>query len=167
MLSPHRAAFSAAMTALNKLQLVEGSRRSSGYVLYCSSLPNDRVVWMKDHTILSQRSALLALQTSPQSSPTTYHTAEPAMETPRNTGGDQHSTRPAHRKPPPRLLESFFWYINIPLAHVCWVVTMIDENGGLTGVRLEEFWRTFKMPHMGLSIAYYMLSTLVLPLLST
>jgi hypothetical protein len=89
------------------------------------------------------------------------------METPRNIKGDYDNVRSARRTPSLRLLESFFWYINIPLAHVCWVVTMIDENGSLTGVRLEEFWRTFKMPHLGLSIAYYMLSTLVFPVLST
>jgi hypothetical protein len=89
------------------------------------------------------------------------------METPRNTKESRHNNRPARRALSLRLLESFFWYINIPLAHVCWVVTMIDENGGLTGVRLENFWRIFKLPHLGLSIVYYMLSTIVFPVLST
>jgi hypothetical protein len=92
---------------------------------------------------------------------------EMKMKPRHSTTETNRSTRPAHRTPLLRLLESFFWYINIPLAHVCWVVTMIDQNGGLTGVRFEEFWRTFKMPHLGLSIAYYLLSMFVLPLLST
>ena len=89
------------------------------------------------------------------------------MEKPLNTKESHDGIRPARRVSSLRLLEPFFWYINIPLAHICWVVTMIDENGGLTGVRLENFWRVFKIPHLGLSIVYYMLSTIVFPVLST
>jgi len=95
------------------------------------------------------------------------HIAESAMERPSGAKGDHQSTHPARHALSFRFLESFFWYINIPLAHICWVVTMIDQNRGLTGVRLEEFWRTFKIPSLGLSIAYYMLSMFVFPLLST
>lgn len=64
-------------------------------------------------------------------------------------------------------IEFFFWYINTLFAHVCWVVTMIDNKGGLTGVRLEEFWRVFKMPSLELSIVYYLLSMFVFPLLAS
>jgi hypothetical protein len=132
--------------------------------------------WMKERPCrrrLVLGSSFACLRTSPRTDlhQQLDHITEPAMEmkmeTRHSTRESNRKIRPAHRTPLLRFLESFFWYINIPLAHVCWVVTMIDQNGGLTRVRLEEFWRTFKMPHMGLSIAYYMLSTLVLPLLST
>jgi uncharacterized membrane protein YqjE len=53
----------------------------------------------------------------------------------------------------------------MPLATVCWVVTMVDNKGGLTGVRMEDTLRLFKMPHLGLSIAYYMLSFFAFPVL--
>jgi hypothetical protein len=89
------------------------------------------------------------------------------METPYSTRENYRITRPARRTPLTWYIEFFFWYINTPLAHVCWVVTMIDNKGGLTGVRLEEFWRIFKMPSMALSTVWYLLSMLVFPLLAS
>jgi hypothetical protein len=97
-----------------------------------------------------------------------------AMETPhstkenhRSTRNNPHSTHLVRRTPLVWYIEFFFWYINTPIAHVCWVVTMIDNKGGLTGVRLEEFWRIFKMPSMALSTVWYLLSMLVFPLLAS
>jgi hypothetical protein len=100
------------------------------------------------------------------------------MEIPRSTKEENHrsniaesrpsSTLPARRRTPPVwYIEFFFWYINTLLAHVCWVVTMIDNKGGLTGVRLQEFWRIFKLPSVALSVVYYLLSMFIFPLLSS
>jgi len=44
---------------------------------------------------------------------------------------------------------------------------MIDVNGGLTGVRMEEFWRLFKIPDLGVSIVYYLASMFLFPLLAS
>lgn len=89
------------------------------------------------------------------------------MEIPLSIKPGHDSTRLARRTSSLRFLEYFFWYINIPIAHLCWVITMIDENGGLMGVRMENFWRTFKMPSLGLSLIYYVLSMFVFPLLAS
>jgi hypothetical protein len=71
-----------------------------------------------------------------------------AMETPHSTKesrrsitGSRRNTLPPRHTPLMWYIEFFFWYINTVLAHVCWVVTMIDNKGGLTGVRLGEFWQ--------------------------
>jgi len=89
------------------------------------------------------------------------------METPLSTKESHHNTRPARGTPPIWFLDFFLWYINIPIAHICWVVTMIDVNGGLTGVRMEEFWRLFKIPDLGVSIVYYLASMFLFPLLAS
>jgi hypothetical protein len=52
----------------------------------------------------------------------------------------------------------------MPIAVICWVVTMVDNNGALTGAPMVDTLRMFKMPSMLLSVGYFILSFTAFPL---
>lgn len=92
--------------------------------------------------------------------------------TPRSPGGIDRNrdTRPAPAVPLARYFEHFVWYINMPLAAICFYVTTIDNNGALpalTGAPMAETLRMFKMPNITLSVFYFILSFWVFPVIAT
>jgi hypothetical protein len=52
----------------------------------------------------------------------------------------------------------------MPIVIVCWVVTMVDNNGVLLGAPIAGISRIFKMPSVALSVGYFILSFIVFPL---